>query len=149
MKKFVLDFSTWRCGRNGNTGRSTGKGETFLLNSEGFSCCLGQVYLQKGVEPSELIEKYTPQSLYTLEHILKDTEGAKNDFLIIMDDNGYVTDSYFACRAININDDTGTSLEEKLFNLDKLFTSHNIEFSVINAPEHIMDKYLELKNNTK
>ena len=72
--KFVVDRSKWRCGSN--AGDRHGKGDTRLLNSEGYQCCLGFVCEQLGVPRGELLNIPTPEFLdhYTIvKQVLIDT----------------------------------------------------------------------------
>jgi hypothetical protein len=44
MKTLILDYSKWRSG--GCDKNKVGRGETFLRNSQGYMCCLGQFACQ-------------------------------------------------------------------------------------------------------
>lgn len=121
--KVVIDRSKWRTG--GNNGRFiTGKGETMLLNDEGYMCCLG--FVCKTANPElDIKGHFYPRTL-------EDTVPGIN-----------VPDhiDYFKCKHKNtqlahmaaaINDDTCEvrPTKEKEASLIKLFenSSYELEF---------------------
>jgi hypothetical protein len=59
--KVTIDRSKWRTGVFSEF--ASGRGDTYLLNSEGFMCCLGFCSLAVGVPESEILNQPTPQSL--------------------------------------------------------------------------------------
>ncbi len=61
MKKYILDYSTWRCGDDGVN--KVGYGTTMLLNKEGYMCCLGQFCIQEGASKEKILEKAEPIDL--------------------------------------------------------------------------------------
>ena len=65
QKKFIIDRSKWRCGGNLSDGGTNlrGEGITYLLNNQGFMCCLGQVAKQCGVDEYDLLETEYPYGL--------------------------------------------------------------------------------------
>jgi len=50
---FVIDRAKWRCGAYGK--HQHGIGPTYMLNTAGYMCCLGQICQQLGCERSHLI----------------------------------------------------------------------------------------------
>ena len=47
--KFTIDVNTWRFGGMRDCKNKHGEGHTYLLNNEGYMCCLGQISLQLGL----------------------------------------------------------------------------------------------------
>ncbi|MEN6290811.1 MAG: hypothetical protein ABFD07_02185 [Methanobacterium sp.] len=116
--KVVIDRSKWRTGSNGDN--ATGKGNTFLLNKEGFKCCLGfitQQITKKGVlnlsEPNEcefsvpFLNKITEEEFY--EPFYCNTE--------------------LSDMAIGINDSSNTTMKEKEKQLKELFKNTPISLT--------------------
>lgn len=60
--KFVIDRSKWRCGHDGK--HKLGKGDTLLLNFDGYMCCLGQICEQSGIPKNTLIGVNFPSNLF-------------------------------------------------------------------------------------
>jgi hypothetical protein len=56
--KVKIDRSKWRTGLNGAS--ASGRGDTCLLNDEGFMCCLGFCSLAAGVPESEILNQPLP-----------------------------------------------------------------------------------------
>jgi hypothetical protein len=54
----IINRAKWRTGQDGET--ETGKGDTQLLNKEGYMCCLGFRCQQMGVPRKLLLEEGTP-----------------------------------------------------------------------------------------
>ena len=112
MKKdyLVIDRPKWRTGNEGLN--KTGIGETKLLNEEGYMCCLGMRCYQMGVKKTDLVLANSPidlSGLYTIPQLLK---GGSNSILSQM--------------AIDINDNSITTPEEKEILITKLFAKHRI-----------------------
>lgn len=129
-KKLILDYSTWRCG--GHSENALGKGDTMLLNEDGYMCCLGQFSLQ--LKP-ELSSK-------RLLHLgVPDEIGEEIPFLATpsnmcdhIDDVGYYQNTQLADEAIAINDNPVTTPEHKIDQLKALFAQVGYEIEVINKP---------------
>lgn len=126
MKQLILDYSKWRCGLNG--GYALGKGFTLMNNKEGFMCCLGQFSLQ-------LDENLNP----------KDLNGTAYPFQIDKDipllNQQALNCSYprehteLSRKAVEINDTTSTTPDEKIDSLRALFKEYDFDIVVINKPE--------------
>lgn len=131
MKKLILDYSTWRCGYNGPN--KLGEGVTALLNKEGYMCCLGQFakQLNSDVEDEELLNIGMPEELDI-------------DIPLLVDKmmNCY-NDTRVATKAANINDDSGTTPEEKIKKLKELFAQEGYEIEVINTPNDMQQAHLD------
>ena len=127
MEKLILDYSKWRCGVDGDN--KLGEGDTALLNSEGYLCCLGQFSLQLN---KALTEK-------NIRGMGKPEEIGKEIPLLVQENYNYNKNSLFDETeltefAIDINDDPTTSSEEKISQLKELFLKQNYEIEVINKP---------------
>lgn len=113
MKELILDEATWRCGNcSGNSNNRRGEGPTRLLNDEGFMCCLGQFALQLDslLKEDKLNRCSTPSSLNRAIDLLTRVLG-----------NGMVMDSNLSKMAMSINDDSDTTIEQKVEKLSSLF----------------------------
>lgn len=113
-KKLILDYSKWRCGGDGEN--KLGDGYTELLNKYGFACCLGQFSLQLGLYEDDILGRGEPCECNT-------------DIPLFVEDDGV-----FVMRAININDDSDTTPEEKIEDIRDLLNGKGIELEVINKP---------------
>jgi hypothetical protein len=108
-KKLILDYSKWRCGDDGKY--AIGKGNTCMLNSEGFMCCLGLISKQYDVPDIDLLDFGIPKFK---------AEG------IPLFSNAFVS------SAIMINDNKDTTPEQKIESLTQLLQKEGIELEVIN-----------------
>jgi hypothetical protein len=61
--KFIINRNTWRCGGKEGHVSARGRGETRLLNAEGFLCCLGQISLQLGATREDIRNMATPEDV--------------------------------------------------------------------------------------
>jgi hypothetical protein len=126
-QKFILDYSKWRCGEGG--AHEVGKGQTALLNSEGYMCCLGQWSLQLGMTEGDILGNGEPcevkKAIPILCALSEDDEG---------DDEFRTTN--FSSQAMEINDKKSSTPEEKIILLSALCKKNNIELIVINQPEN-------------
>lgn len=113
-KKLILDYSKWRCGDDGD--HSLGEGPTKLLNEYGFMCCLGQFGQQMGVPEHEMDDMGEPCECNT-------------QIELFTEDNGV-----FVMQAISVNDEPGTTPEEKISAIRTLLSGRGIELEVINKP---------------
>lgn len=94
----IIDRSKWRTGEGGLN--ETGKGDTMLLNKQGFMCCLGFRCNQMGIPKKHLLNKGMPEELADLYNIPNLIEGDDEDgwidteftnAAIRLNDNGYIT----------------------------------------------------------
>lgn len=117
VKKLILDQSKWICGtpaENDNKNNCLGSGETKLLNTEGFMCCLGQFakQLNSKIDDNILLGKGKPASLKQYVRLLNEQ--------YLNPANGY-TNTNLSDRAISINDNTDTTVKKKKSLLKDLF----------------------------
>jgi hypothetical protein len=125
MKKdyLIIDRSRWRTGGLYNGKNQTGFGGTFLLNSEGFMCCLGFRCHQMGIPKKDLLDKQTPLSIAT-------------DWDIPDLIDSYGKNSAFTAKAVKINDDNSLTSEER----EKRITEH---FATIGVTVEFKGKYVK------
>lgn len=123
--KFTIDRSIWRCGGDSHyykNGKGHGRGLTELLNSQGYMCCLGQVCHQAGVPKAKLLHAAYPTSVKLNEY---------NELISFLRapwvDTGYYKNSELGQDAVDINDSTRLTLEEKEVELTKVFAEHGHE----------------------
>jgi hypothetical protein len=106
IRTVVIDRSKWRTG--GGSKHATGQGDTELQNTEGYMCCLGFVCKShktktKGISSPGFVGRKIP--LLTSKR--DSWEGYENTEL--------------SKDAMTINDDYGTTRQEKESKLKKLF----------------------------
>jgi hypothetical protein len=123
-KTLILDYSKWRCGGNNAKENKLGSGETSLLNSEGFMCCLGQWSLQldKNLTKKEIKEHGAPSRISLTKKIP----------LLTKKDEGGNIDTAFSNRAIHINDGYETTPDQKISALRRLMKKWKYKLKVIN-----------------
>jgi hypothetical protein len=130
MKTLTLDYSKWRCGRNSEKPENKlGTGPTLLLNTSGYMCCLGQFSSQLKAEltKSDLMYKSTPSQLLNVN---------KGGIPYLTKQYGvFSKNTEFSNSAISINDDRGTSVEQKIDLLRKLMKKVGLKLRVINKPK--------------
>lgn len=122
MKKLILDYSKWRSGGSGGSYK-IGKGNTSLLNDQGYMCCLGQFALQLGAEEKDVLNTLAPAGINKRIPELTD-----------MSSEYCKENNAFSRRAIEINDHPSTTPEIKIEQLTELCKNHNFELEVINKP---------------
>ena len=123
---FIIDYSKWRCGGNGEN--KLGEGETYMLNQEGFMCCLGQCQSQLGIPDGVLSKKGEPEEIGRVDGIF-------NCKVYYDDDDELICNTVLSDNAISINDDDYTTPFEKMNGLKELFEANKHEISFINTPE--------------
>ena len=123
MKKdyLIINRAKWRTGGIYNSKNQTGIGGTFLLNSEGFMCCLGFRCHQMGIPKKDLLDKQTPGCI-----------AADWDIPDLINSHG--KNSAFIAKAIKINDNSGITSEER----EKTITEH---FATIGVTVEFKGKY--------
>ena len=127
-KVYKLDFSKWRCGNYYTWPYRLGKGPTFLLNKQGFMCCLGQFSEQEGIARSVLLGRVTPRSI-PKEEI--PAESLRQSVLFA----GNSIYDHLLRKAVNINDDKEIkNIAGKFLALRKLFISHGCDIEIANNP---------------
>jgi hypothetical protein len=116
MKDYlIIDRKKWR---RGGESHDEEKGLTYLLNKEGYMCCLGMRCNQMGISKKELLGKTSPTRLINY------------DIPDLLDEKGYNTK--FCDEAMEINDDSiiTEKIREKL--LKKHFAAKDIIVEFIN-----------------
>jgi hypothetical protein len=125
IEKLVIDRATWRVG--GFKGaRNIRYGNTELLNKEGMKCCLGFLATECGYTDKEIYGVVSPWELKT--HDLGDKEGYF-DKLVSKDHEDFHTD--FGAHAIQLNDHSSLSDEERERDLKELFKKNGIDVEFI------------------
>lgn len=123
----TLDVKKWRCGQSGYEGvnalRSTQPTE--LLNAQGSMCCLGQFALQLGATKKDIKCQPLPESLNFKIKYLSKGKGAETK------------DSEFSNAAVLINDDSTTTIEEKIKELKALCSKYQIRLVVKNGKKYL------------
>jgi hypothetical protein len=132
MDKFIIDRSQWRTGADSNY--ATGKGDTNLVNEQGFMCCLGFYCLQAGVAQPAITGVGLPEDLDT--EVIKAYNNTDLALLIREEENYYgdiiIRNSKLADNAVDINDSTDYSPQVKEEKLKALFNENGIEIEFIN-----------------
>ena len=118
MKTLVINRNKWKRGGN------IGKGETQLLNTEGYMCCLGFHALQftKAVK-KDILECGNP---YSVKCNMGNT--------ILLNDPDH--DSDFTGDAITINDDNTISEKVREERLTKLFRTKRYDIKFTGKKEY-------------
>lgn len=122
VKELILDYSKWRCGNFG--WNQLGRGETYLLNNEGFMCCLGQFCQQLGISIEALLNNAEPEEVCNAEY----------DLFVYKDESRGICNTFFTRKLIGINDDRATTPEQKIHSIKSLLAEEGIELKVINKP---------------
>ena len=120
--EFVVKRSKWRAGDDGVN--AIGKGETNLLNEEGFMCCLGHCALQLGAKKSEIDGQAMPKD------ILDKNDAFKYVPILNVKKGEFINDSKLSEQAATINDDDKLTTEQRERKLKSLFSKfkHSITF---------------------
>ncbi len=122
--KFTINRAKWRCGGIETTWNPNknlvGKGDTALLNPEGFMCCLGQIACQLGVKKKDILEEAEPCDINKELPVLTKR----------LDNFGEYDNSQLSSQAMRINDDPNLSLAERERKLKSLFSKfhHTLVF---------------------
>jgi hypothetical protein len=121
--EFIIDRSIWRCGgdNNDSPNNEKGLGQTALLNTQGFMCCLGQVSKQLGATETMLLDHGEPCDVEKLFDLDKQ--------FILLDEDGLRT--RLTIDAMSINDDCGINLKEREKQLKNLFSEHVVKLKFI------------------
>ena len=122
----IIDRSKWRTGSDGP--HHTGKGDTQLLNKQGFMCCLGFRCNQMGIPKKDLLNKAEPEDLANI-YTIPDLVEEEHWFEKILTQN-----SDFGREAIMINDNEEITKEER----ERLIKEH---FKKINVKVIFKNKY--------
>lgn len=115
---FVINRKKWRAGDYGK--HAIGKGETELLNVDGYMCCLGQMEKQLGAKKDLLLNLFEPYEITSNEesmcNILSEVPGQN---------------SKLSSKAMTINDNERITNEEREARLIKLFAKHGVKLEFV------------------
>jgi hypothetical protein len=114
-KQLFIDYSKWRFGSDREN--KLGRGDTALLNSQGFMCCLGQFSLQLGCSKEEIKGEAEPGWIHKEIPVLTTKKKAN---------------TLFSNKAMEINDDDNTTPEEKIAALKTLLKKKGIKLIIKN-----------------
>ena len=135
-QEYTLDVSKWRSGGHGEY--KLGEGETCMLNSEGYMCCLGQFATQKDVNVHHLLGRADPENvavslnkMYNSNFIYDDNFLMNCETSITADYHNVMTE--LAHRAISINDNPSTTVPYKLQALIDVFEKEGITLKIVNG----------------
>lgn len=105
---YTLDLARWRCGRYGPFGtHSLGAGDTLMLNSSGYECCMGQFARQKGVPEEHLLNAAEPQSVAI-------RMGKIYDRAFVRKPGRIYRHTALGFKLLEINDDPNATIEQKI-----------------------------------
>lgn len=120
-KTLTLDVSTWRCGGVNNVlPYGLGKGDTELLNSKDYMCCLGQFALQLGMKREEILHVGTPSRTGRLIPLLSKRR------------EGGLSNTVLSNNCIIINDNELATIDEKILLIRKELKKKGITLRVKN-----------------
>jgi hypothetical protein len=144
MTEYVLDVDKWRCGGSERDYEeqeesilkncSLGSGPIKMLNARGYSCCLGQFALQKGIDPRLLLNKGTPRVVADISENLYD-----KNFVIVE----YYADLFethntpLASYLMTVNDDPDTTIQQKILMIRTKLAEHGHTLKVINGDQYL------------
>ncbi len=119
-KVLYLNLKTWRCGEDTKKRKNRkGRGETYLLNDKGYSCCLGQ-WIKQTDKKCDIRDLCSPQDVY--EH--------KNKTLVKKNTSGGYSNTEFSKTCMEINDDRGTTVKEKIYLLRRILKKYRRKLKV-------------------
>lgn len=126
----TIDRSKWRCGGN-KLPSMRGKGQTCLLNNEGFKCCLGSYGEALGIDPQLIKHRHTPGNL--IEILVKAAAKIPDGLLklILEPHTGEWSNSDYACQAMSINDRDTLTDSEREQKLIALAARHGDEWKFV------------------
>ena len=122
MKKFTINRSKWRTGTEGSN--KTGIGDTFLLNNEGFMCCLGFYSIQAGFGVTDCLNE--PYARNIVRKRKDKADSFKKLEMLVHELDGEYYHSAFATEAMGINDNK-TIPEQKEIEIKELFAKEGVE----------------------
>jgi len=147
-KTLILNYSKWRCG--GDSINKIGRGDTYLRNSSGFECCLGQFAKQLGdIKNKDILCVGYPDGLdikiplLNIKEKIGESEGC------------CFTNTPLADKAAKINDSDNTTPAEKITALRKLFAKKGYKillflgWAVMKNTEPLQDSINDIKNRMR
>jgi hypothetical protein len=118
--EYILDVAKWRCG--GHSDNALGEGSTMMLNLRGYSCCLGQFALQKGVDQEVLFGTAFPSSCGLVYD---------SNFVTAGIVEGDTFNTKLATKLADINDSTETTPKEKIQLIKQKLEEHGHSLKVL------------------
>ena len=144
-QNLVLDYDKWRCGADSKEKENKlGKGHTYLLNRGGFECCLGQFGEQCGVPRKLLRGRSYPSSIQNT--IIQGLSRKHTDKFLFDESYTRQDDTSFAKSAVEINDDTDTTVATKVVKLAKLCKKYGRTLRLKNFPPNILREVRKIKS---
>lgn len=114
-KKVRINRARWRTGHNGPN--ATGRGETLLLNPEGYMCCLGFAAKQLGKIPNaRVMDSGEPDDLKCVITPLTKRKSS-----------GFICNTEFSNKCVRVNDDSSLTRKQRERNLIRKFNAEGIE----------------------
>lgn len=128
--KVTIDRSKWRTGKNSHN--QTGKGDTALLNKEGYMCCLGFCMVASKVAKKNLLGVSAPGACL-IQDAIDPNKARRSSGVRALTQKSPLTEfknSIFANNAMDINDSVESTPAEKEEAILELFKDSvfNIEF---------------------
>ncbi len=117
INKLTINRAKWRSGSFAPE-TMNGIGDVFLLNEQGYRCCLG--FFAQACGARGMKNKETPCEL-NYSPILKQ--------LVKFNKDEYKEDTQLSLRAIDINDDENLTPVKREEKLTKLFSKHGIKLT--------------------
>lgn len=146
MTAYVLNLVTWRCGDDGcgMEGTALGEGQTELLNSEGFMCCLGQFSIRRHIRgQGRKVTKVDAIYIESPSDLAYKVKGVYDPAFVVSEttESGLTTlyrDTPLAQNLIRINDDSTTTIRTKIRLMRAALENEGHTLTVTN--EHLLDK---------
>jgi hypothetical protein len=132
MKQLIIDRSKWRTGNDGE--HQTGKGDTRLINKQGYMCCLG-FYMRDlaNIDKNVLLNEATPAHAAHVG-LAKDFYNQNEDVKLLVRkiQNCDYLNTDFCEKAMKTNDNPGITSEEREGCIEALFLGKGVEVLFIN-----------------
>ena len=140
-KTLTLDYAKWVHGNS-----SEKRGDSALLNDEGYQCCLGQFAQQAGVSRKDMKREDGPSALTCAITNLSTRPSEKTiKSRLRVGLRAWPKSTKLTSRAITINDSYDTTIAKKVSKLRKLFASYGYTIKLKNFPKTVL-KELKLKS---
>lgn len=135
--QYTLDLNTWRCGGDSTLGWAVlGKGETQMLNDEGYRCCLGQFAKQQGVRDKYLLYQGGPSDVVDMLKLDK-KKMVYDEAFVFKSTFSFIRKTQLSNDLILINDDTDATIEQKIEKIRSLLEEHGHSLTVIPLKEEM------------
>jgi hypothetical protein len=131
--KVMIDRARWRTGNRSKN--QTGEGETVLLNSQGYMCCLGFCLQASKVAKKYLAFSNTPMRAVRAAQLKGEVKNANlfrsQGVQALVDSADIVANTDLTAKAIRINDNRLTTPKQKEKELLELFKESVFEIEFI------------------